>query len=736
MDSGFLNSLVGEYLSSVSSKLAEKFKKETKATPLPPNSPSIAEMVQHYKETTPKVSKRKLAMTNGDSSAKKAKKDESSSDDSDSDDDNKNKKPVAKAAKAAAVEKMEEGSSDDSDSEDEKPAAKPKAAAPKAAKKVEKKESSSEDGSESEDEKPAAKVAAKAVPKAAAKEEESSSDDSDSEDEKPVAKKATPAAKPVPKAAAKKEESSSDDSDSDEDEKPAPKAKAATPAKTASKKEESSSDDSDSEDEEPAPKKPAPKKPTPAPKAASQKEESSDESDSEEEEPAPKKATPATKATAKKEESSDDSDSEDEEPATKKVTPAPKATAKEEESSSDSDSDSEDEKPAPKVKTAKKEESSDSDDSSSSDEEPAPKKAKAEPMDEDEPVMKVKSNKNKTLDDLKTPTKSHDQSYGGGDKSFSEEGRKIFIHNVSEEATYEDFQAAVEKHGEVTDFFNPGRGFGFITYSTNEEAQACIAAMDNTEIAGRTIQMNIARPKGEKPAPGTGGKRQEAAPGCKLFVHGITQETDNHSLKTAFEAHGVVTDAYNPGKGFAFVTYSNPSEANAAMAAFEGTEVCGCYVTINVAKDRKSDAGGRGGARGGRGGGGGGGRREEIEGAKLFVHNVSEDTEQQDLWNAFAEHGTVTDAYNPGRGFAFVTFASAEDAQKAMNALEGQEVCGREIQCNIAKPREAKNDGGGRGGRGGRGGARGGGRGGRGGRGGMSISVGGGGGNNKKISFD
>merc|ERR1712042_213715 len=83
-------------------------------------------------------------------------------------------------------------------------------------------------------------------------------------------------------------------------------------------------------------------------------------------------------------------------------------------------------------------------------------------------------------------------------------------------------------------------------------------------------------------------------------------------------------------------------------------------------------------------------------------------------WNAFAEHGTVTDAYNPGRGFAFVTFASAEDAQKAMNALEGQEVCGREIQCNVAKPREQKDGGG----RGGRGGARGGGRGGRGGRGG------------------
>jgi len=361
-------------------------------------------------------------------------------------------------------------------------------------------------------------------------------------------------------------------------------------------------------------------------------------------------------------------------------------------------------------------------------------------MEEDEPVMKVKSNKNKTLDDLKTPTKSHDQSYGGGDKSFSEEGRKIFIHNVGEEATYEDFQEKVEKFGEVTDFFNPGRGFGFITYSTNEEAQACIAAMDNTEVAGRTIQMNIARPKGEKPAPGTGGKRQEAPEGCKLFVHGITQETDNPSLQAAFEKYGTVTDAYNPGKGFAFVTFSKPGEAKAAMEALEGSEVCGCYVTINVAKPRGGggDGGGRGGGRGGRGGGGGGGRRQEIEGAKLFVHNVSEDTEQNDLWNAFAEHGTVTDAYNPGRGFAFVTFASAEDAQKAMNALEGQEVCGREIQCNVAKPREQKTDGGGRGGRGGRGGGGRGGRGGggRGGRGGMSINVGGAGGNNKKISFD
>merc|ERR1711936_1310602 len=366
------------------------------------------------------------------------------------------------------------------------------------------------------------------------------------------------------------------------------------------------------------------------------------------------------KAAAKEESSSDEDSSDDEEEEKPAAKPAAKAVAKKEESSSeDSDSDdSEDEKPAskaekPAVKPAKKEVSSDDDDSSddSSDDdevEPAPKKAKSEPMEEDGGMV-VKSNKNKTLDDIKTPTKGHDKSFG--DKSFSEEGRKIFIHNVSEEATYEDFQEAVEKHGEVTDFFNPGRGFAFITYSTNDEAQACIAAMDNSEVAGRTIQMNIARPKGEK-----GG-----------------------------------------------------------------------------------DRGGRGGGRG-RGGGGGGGRREEIEGAKLFVHNVSEETDADQLKKAFGKHGTITDAYNPGKGFAFISFSSPDEAQAAIAAMNGQHVCGRDIECNIAKPR---GDSGGRGGRGGGrgGGGRGGGRGrggrggGRGGRGGMQISVGGGGGN-KKMTFD
>merc|ERR1719203_1789728 len=149
---------------------------------------------------------------------------------------------------------------------------------------------------------------------------------------------------------------------------------------------------------------------------------------------------------------------------------------------------------------------------------------------------------------------------------------------------------------------------------------------------------------------------------------------------------------------------------------------------MNIARP-KGEKGADRGSRGG--GGGGGGRRNDVEGAKLFVHNVSEETSQEDLRYAFESHGTVTDAYNPGKGFAFIQYSSPAEAEAAIKAMSGTHVCGRDIECNIAKPRGEKGgDGGSRGGRGGRGG-------GRGGSGANSISIGSGGtGANKKKTFD
>ena len=107
---------------------------------------------------------------------------------------------------------------------------------------------------------------------------------------------------------------------------------------------------------------------------------------------------------------------------------------------------------------------------------------------------------------------------------------------------------------------------------------------------------------------------------------------------------------------------------------------------------------------------------------KLFVGNLSFNTTENDLQDAFAAHGTVTETNlmmdrmtNRPRGFAFITMSSAEEAQKAIAAMNGKDMDGRALTVNIARPREERAGGGGGGGGGGRrefGGGRGGGSGG------------------------
>ena len=90
---------------------------------------------------------------------------------------------------------------------------------------------------------------------------------------------------------------------------------------------------------------------------------------------------------------------------------------------------------------------------------------------------------------------------------------------------------------------------------------------------------------------------------------------------------------------------------------------------------------------------------------KLFVGNLSFNTTENDLQDAFAAHGTVVEANlmmdrmsGRPRGFGFVTMSTAEEAQKAIEALNGASVDGRNLTVNIAKPREERTGGGGGGG--------------------------------------
>src|SRR5512138_3558477 len=91
---------------------------------------------------------------------------------------------------------------------------------------------------------------------------------------------------------------------------------------------------------------------------------------------------------------------------------------------------------------------------------------------------------------------------------------------------------------------------------------------------------------------------------------------------------------------------------------------------------------------------------------KLFVGNLSFNTTENDLQDAFAAHGSVVEANlmvdrasGRPRGFGFVTMSTPEEAQQAIEALNGTRLGDRNITVNEARPKEQRSGGGSRGGR-------------------------------------
>ena len=94
-------------------------------------------------------------------------------------------------------------------------------------------------------------------------------------------------------------------------------------------------------------------------------------------------------------------------------------------------------------------------------------------------------------------------------------------------------------------------------------------------------------------------------------------------------------------------------------------------------------------------------------GKRLYVGNLSYTVDSSGLEELFSQHGKVESAQviedretNRSKGFGFVEMSSDDEADAAMNALNGHEHEGRTLTVNEAKPRESRG-GGGRGGYGG-----------------------------------
>jgi len=179
------------------------------------------------------------------------------------------------------------------------------------------------------------------------------------------------------------------------------------------------------------------------------------------------------------------------------------------------------------------------------------------------------------------------------DKSYTPDGqKKMYVGNLSFDATQDDIKECFEKFGEVKDLYIPlrddkPRGFCFITMET-ENADKAMAELNGADLMGRPLVVNEPLKKGESPPP-----RPPRAKQFKLYVGNLSFYTTQETLQGVFEEFGDVYDCYLPTdpntdqpRGFGFITMEQ-ADGEVAMAELDGLELDGRFIRVNEAQGKR-----------------------------------------------------------------------------------------------------------------------------------------------------
>lgn len=279
-----------------------------------------------------------------------------------------------------------------------------------------------------------------------------------------------------------------------------------------------------------------------------------------------------------------------------------------------------------------------------------------------------------------------------------EEGFKVFIGNMSFGYGKEEIEALFTPFGTITDISVPTdkitgepRGFAFITMADRVTGEAACEALNGSEVEGRNLRVNEQLPKEELDKLKKQRKTFKQPEGTKIYVGNLPFDTENDELSSMFEGYGTVTDCFIPTdresgrpRGFAFVTMPEEGAAK-AIDELNGTDFGGREMVVNRSLPRGESPP----------------QSNKEKRIKLYVGNISFQTEEAELIDLFQEYGTIIDLYAPRdretdrpRGFAFVTMPE-DAAMNAINECDGFELDGRILRVNEAQAKGAGGGGGG-----------------------------------------
>ena len=186
----------------------------------------------------------------------------------------------------------------------------------------------------------------------------------------------------------------------------------------------------------------------------------------------------------------------------------------------------------------------------------------------------------------------------------------VYVKNLPEDTTQAKLEEMFAEFGEVTSTHlatnqdGSSRGFGFVNFKTHEDAEKAVEALNDKEVAGKQLYVGRAQNKYERQTELK--KRYEAQrleqltkyQGVNLYVKNLDDSIDSEKLNEAFTPFGhitsarLMTDDDGKSRGFGFVCYSSPEEANKAISEMNGHMLGSkpLFVTLAQRKDVRTNA--------------------------------------------------------------------------------------------------------------------------------------------------
>uniref|UniRef100_S4RD25 Poly(A) binding protein, cytoplasmic 4 (inducible form) n=1 Tax=Petromyzon marinus TaxID=7757 RepID=S4RD25_PETMA len=243
---------------------------------------------------------------------------------------------------------------------------------------------------------------------------------------------------------------------------------------------------------------------------------------------------------------------------------------------------------------------------------------------------------------------------------------------------------------------NGSRGYGFVHFETQEAADRAIEKMNGMLLNDRLARRRfVGRFKSRKEREQEMGARAKEF--TNVYIKNFGDDMDEDKLREFFGKFGkalsvcVMSDECGKSRGFGFVSFEQHEDAQRAVNEMNGKELNGRTVFVGRAQKK-------------------GERQAELkrkfemlkqerisryQGVNLYVKNLDDNIDDEQLRKEFAPYGTITSTKvmseeGRSKGFGFVCFSSPEEATKAVTEMNGRIVGSKPLYVALAQRKEER----------------------------------------------